>query len=96
MKELKIQCKGSVKMVLTKNDYSILNILLDNACTTALKSYTVYEIHNFTKLSLVKIRQSVSHFVKIGLMNEGLYSRKAKTYYITQDGINKLNELKNN
>lgn len=80
-------------MVLSKNDYKMLYTLYEYGGTTEMKSLTIQKLSGLTKLSESKIRISVREFKKLGYIREGAVQHNAKTYYITEDGINKVKEL---
>jgi DNA-binding transcriptional regulator GbsR (MarR family) len=54
---------------------------------------TINEIHGFERLSKPNtIHKKIKALESSGLICEGVRSGKAKTYYITSDGIGKLPE----
>lgn len=81
------------KVNISKNDYLTLVILLENECTTEMRSFTLKNIADITELSLSKIRKTVKMFKSMEFIKEGAVQHNAKTYYITKKGIEKLNQL---
>lgn len=80
-------------MDLSKNDYNVLIMLYQQECTNELKSYTLQQIHQNTNLSISKLRDTIKAFRLLNYINDGLVNNKSKTYYITQQGIEKLTQL---
>ncbi|MBO8161355.1 MAG: transcriptional regulator [Thermosipho sp. (in: Bacteria)] len=80
----------------SKNDFKILSILKENGCTTELRSYTIKKLKELTGLSENKIRNTLNTFKLTGYVKEGALQHRAKTFYITEEGINKLKELLGN
>ena len=81
--------------MLSKNDYKILMIMYQHQCINELHSYTINKIKEITNLSIPKIRGTIYKFKKLNYTSEGLQSNHAKTYYVTRDGIEKINQLLN-
>jgi DNA-binding transcriptional regulator GbsR (MarR family) len=75
----------------SKNDYKVLYALQE--CTNELKSYTIDKLHEVTKLSVSKIRLTMREFKGLGFVKEGALQHNAKTYYITQQGLEKIKAL---
>ena len=73
--------------VFNKNDYLILEELICNECYSSFISLSVNQLINTTKLSHVKIRQSLKNFIGFGFVKEGNKDGNSKTYYITDAGI---------
>ena len=77
----------------TKKDISILRQIKKRNATTELMSMSIKKLQEDTDVSVLKIRQALSKFIKDGYVNEGFKKGNAKTYYITNEGISKLYEL---
>lgn len=77
----------------TKNDFLILKAIQKRDAKTEMLSATIKTISEDTKLSAVKIRATLSLFIKEGYIKEGFRKVNAKTFYITESGIKKLNEI---
>ena len=75
----------------TKNDYAILRAIRN--AKSELISITIKSLQEETKLSTVKIRKTLKLFLNEGYVKQGIPKIKAKTFYITQEGINKLKEV---
>lgn len=80
-------------MDFTKNDYFILSCLLKNRCTNKLQAMTIKRLSKESKLSTLKVRQTLKNFVECEYTNEGCKQINAKTYYITKTGIEALKEI---
>lgn len=74
-------------MNLTKNDYMIMNTLYDNGCLSKMCSFTLQKIAETTNLSIYKIRDAMKLFMNLGLVNEGARDVRAKTYFLSEQGI---------
>jgi DNA-binding MarR family transcriptional regulator len=77
----------------SKNDYKILFMLYEDNCITPMRSYPLKKIAEKTQLSDNKIRMALKTFKMLGYIEEGLVQHNAKTYFVTQYGIQKLKEL---
>lgn len=77
----------------TRNDYAILAELYNGQCTTELRAYTIAHLRDKTNLSMNKVRRSIEIFKGIGYVQEGIKSGRAKTYYITIAGINRIDSI---
>lgn len=77
----------------TKNDYRILHEFMKSEATNEMKSRTIKYIKKKTGLSDSKVRKTIKKFRKIGYINQGAWLGNSKTYFITESGINKINEL---
>jgi Fe2+ or Zn2+ uptake regulation protein len=80
-------------MFVSKNDYKILKMLLENGCKNKIKSLTINDISQMAGLSIPKVRVTIKLFLMMSYVNEGATNKAAKTYYITSSGINELNSL---
>ncbi len=77
----------------TKNDFLILRVISKREARTEMISVTIKTIAEDTKLSPVKIRATLNLFINEGYVKEGFRKVNAKTFYITDSGIKKLNEI---
>lgn len=78
-----------------KNDYSILGYLEKDQCFTEIRSYTIKQIADETKLSIPKIRVVIKNFLISDYIREGARDGICKTYYITDKGLKFLKNAKN-
>ena len=78
---------------MTMNDLLILNEINRNKATNPLTSVTVSTLSENVDLSHTKIRLAIKLLTKNELVTEGYMQRNARTYYITQKGIELLKEL---
>lgn len=79
--------------MLSRNDYKVLTTILQFGCTNEMKSVTIKKMSELTNLSIGKIRLSVKAFLELEYIAEGVVQHNAKTYYITDEGKSKLNQL---
>lgn len=82
-----------MNQVLSKNDYKIIIEIYNSGGDTELKSFTLKHISNLTKLSIVKIRTAIKKFIELNYINEGARQHREKTYYITELGKQKIQEI---
>lgn len=84
---------------LNLNDFKILISLIDKNDSTVgkskLKGKTIAELAEQTKFSKVKVGQVIKNFSELGFIEEGLKKGRAKTYFLTYEGLSKINEFKN-
>lgn len=80
-------------MEYNKTDFEILYFLEKEDLKTEFKSCTVKTLSQEVKFSESKIRVAINYFLKDGFIKEGIKQGQAKTYFITEEGINKLKEL---
>ena len=74
-------------MDLTRNEYRIIGVLYENACFSKLCSFKILRIASETKLSIVKIRQTMKMFVNMGIVEKGAKDERADTFFLTNKGI---------
>lgn len=58
-----------------------------------MKSYTRKMIAEDKKLSMPTVIKATEIFLKLGYIDEGAMIRKAKTYFITVNGLTAIKEL---
>ena len=78
---------------MTINDLLILNEINRNKATNSLTSVTVSTLSENVDLSHTKIRLAIKLLTENELVAEGYMQRNARTYYITQKGIDLIKEL---
>lgn len=66
---------------------------MDEEATTELKSLTAITLAEKTKLTTHKVRQTMNKAMEIGYVEEGARQHRNKTYYITEKGIKKIEEI---
>lgn len=76
-----------------KNDYKILENLIGYECYSITRSFTIKKMSEITKLSEIKIRQTMKLFLMCDLVKEGAKDRNKKTYFITNDGFELYKEV---
>jgi DNA-binding transcriptional regulator GbsR (MarR family) len=74
------------KVLFNKSDYTILSALVSRDCYTEIRSLSIKQISDETKLSIPKIRLVLKTFLIIGYIKEGAKDGISKTYYITEKG----------
>lgn len=75
-----------------KLSYAILDVLLNNDCKTRLRSMTVKELEEQVNIKGITIYKKISKLHNFGYVVDGIKDGRAKTYYITQLGVDKLQE----
>lgn len=75
-------------VILNKNDYKILGLLINEECFSPLKSLTITQLISSTELSRSKVIMTKNNFLLLGFIKEGSKDSNSKTYYITDKGIN--------
>lgn len=78
----------------TKSQFKVLKVLHDCKCTNEIKSYKIDKIMESTTLSKNTVRKCLKYLKEQEYVKEGALSHKAKSYYVTQKGILKMEELK--
>lgn len=87
------QSTNNGKTIFSRNDYRVLFELYKGECFTELQSLPVKAIADEVKLSTNKVRQALKSFISVGYVEEGATIHRAKTYYVTQKGIEKIEEI---
>lgn len=75
-----------------KLDYAILNVLKEQEAKSKLTAITIAEILEEISVNNKTLARRLKNIVKSGNVLEGFKVGKAFTYYITQEGIKKLEE----
>lgn len=83
-----------MEIIYSANDYKILFTLAANKCCNEMKAFTIKKISENTKLSVPKIRLTLQSFKREGYISEGVKHHSAKTYYVNENGLEKIKELK--
>ncbi len=84
------------EVMLKKLDFIILKDLEVNNKTNTLKSYTVKEF-SVIKNNVIKtnaLYKRLENLYKLGFVDYGIADKNAKTYFITNKGIEILNIIK--
>lgn len=81
---------------LNQNDYKILQSFVgrDGKGMSKIRSLTCKNVSEITELSLVKVKNTVKILLELGLILNGIMRVRAKTYYISEKGIETLREIK--
>lgn len=74
-------------VLFNKNDYKILETLIERECNAPAASLTIKQLMSMTGMSLSKIRSVISNFLLIGLVKEGSKDGNNKTYYCSPEGL---------
>ena len=78
-------------MELNRCDYVILEILKSENAIDMMYGRSIYEIKDSEKVSKIgTIYKEVKKLQKYGYIAEGVKAGRAKTYYLTKEGINML------
>ncbi len=74
--------------------YAILGFLCKNEVNNKVKALTLADIHGkLTSLKSPTIYKRLSSMIKEGYIAEGIKEGRANTYFITEDGIKKLENI---
>jgi RIO-like serine/threonine protein kinase len=76
-----------------KSDIEILKILYTNDCSNELKSYSITKILQHTKYRYSKVHNDLNKLCTANLIEKGLKSERAETFYITEKGKDELRRL---
>ena len=79
---------------MTRNDIRILDSLLQKKCVNQVQALTIKKIAEQVELSDAKVRNTIRGLMVAGIVNNGLGSGNALTYYLTPKGISFLKEVK--
>gem|GEM_PF-1107550 len=80
-------------MELCRHSYLILGILRAANATDKIHGLTIKEICGFERLSVPNtIHKKVKSLESLGFISEGAKAGKAKTYFLTADGVTTLPE----
>lgn len=82
---------------MNKFQFILLSVLEENGATSALKAMSSYDIQNEIdglNYSTNYICRTLNAFQQHGLVRRGLNDRRAVTFFITKEGIDKINGLR--
>lgn len=74
-------------ILFNKNDYKILEALIERQCNTPVASLTIKQLVNITQMSLSKVRSVKDNFILMEFIKEGSKDGNNKTYFITEKGL---------
>lgn len=80
-------------MEFNKSDIVVLGKIDQAGGQNKLKSVTINTIIEKSKLSATKVRASIKLLLDAKYIEEGFMAKNAKTYYVTELGIEFLKEL---
>lgn len=83
------------RIVFSRNDYEVLIHLYNNDYIAEINAPPIKKIKEEVELSPNKIRQALKNFIIVGYVDEGTTIGKAKTYYITNRGIDRIEKMLN-
>ena len=69
-----------------KNDYRILQSLVEKECYSLIASLNIKQIASVTNLSIQKIRIALKSFVLLNYVSLGAKDNNSNTFYITNKG----------
>lgn len=80
---------------MNKNDIYILMVFAKENRSSLLKSFSVANLIKTIdgKYSHTKVREVIKNFKNLGYLQEGFKQGNSKTYYITKNGIDFLEEI---
>lgn len=76
------------EVLFNKNDYKILESLIERHCNAPVASLTIKQLMNITKMSLSKVRSVKDNFLMMKYIQEGSKDGNNKTFYYTDEGLN--------
>jgi predicted transcriptional regulator len=71
-----------------------MDTMYNMGCFSTICSFTLQKIADTTNLSIYKIRDAMKLFINLGLVNEGARDVRAKTYFLSEKGIQIVKENK--
>lgn len=74
-------------VIFNKNDYKILEALIERKCTAPVASLSISQLKNITGMSLSKIRSVKDKFLLMNFIQEGSKDGNNKTFYTTDEGL---------
>ncbi len=74
-------------VLFNKNDYKILESLIERQCNAPVASLTIKQLINITGMSLSKVRSVIGKFLLMNFIQEGSKDGNNKTYFTTEDGV---------
>ena len=90
---MQVKTRSEDKVTFSRNDYKILFELYNEGCFTEISALSVRSIQGRVKLSQNKVRQALKVFKQVGYIKEGATIERAKTYYVTNEGLNKIKQV---
>lgn len=82
---------------LNSNDYKILESIVDKEKNRGLsrgRGSTLQQLVEKTGFSDVKVRNTIKVLLEMGLIEEGVKKVRARTFYISEKGIEELKDLR--
>lgn len=84
----------------TENDFRILKSVIDRGDKkkglVITNGTTIEEIANKTNLSDKKVRDTIKKFKEMNYVTEGIKKVRTRTYVLTKEGFNFLNNIRKN
>jgi len=78
--------------MLSKLEIDILNHLFINNLTDSMNSRTVKNISLEIGINNLRIRHNINHLLMLNMVKLGWKERNANTYFITQKGVEMIND----
>ena len=75
-------------VLFNKNDYKILESLIERQCNAPAASLTIKQLVNITGMSLSKVRSVKDKFLLMNFIQEGSKDSNNKTFFFTEYGLN--------
>lgn len=76
-----------------KSDYVILTHIYHNNFNSPVNAISTLDLIDESGLSSSKVRNTISEFIRIGYLIEGLKDGNNKTYYISNEGIKHFEDM---
>ena len=74
--------------IFNKNDYRILESLIERKCNAPAASLTIKQLINLTDMSQSKVRSVKNNFLLMHFIEEGSKDSNNKTFFYTEKGLN--------
>lgn len=79
--------------LLTQNDYRVLREVLRYGSLSKNKAISIKQMQPLVNLSYTKVNTAFKGLVEHGFVDMGIPNGRERTFYITENGINELNNL---
>jgi DNA-binding transcriptional regulator GbsR (MarR family) len=74
-------------VLFNKNDYKILEILIERRCSAPAASLTIKQLSEVSGMSLSKVRTVVNNFLLMNFVQCGSKDGNNKTFLHTEEGV---------
>lgn len=77
----------------SKNQFKVLLMLKQRKATNEIRAYTLKQCVERSGLHINTVRKCLKYLIEKKYVKEGAYKHKAKSYYVTEIGLSKVEEL---